>query len=246
MLWQCPVLNASFGSPATEDDWFNHLRSPDRALQHQAVQKAQKVAGELRLPVPTWAEPPGWPPFFYRGKNAPGPRDRDAGMKPRMWKTSGRQNKHGAGTPAVSLHCIRRQVFFEAFECKLNLGTERFVISSKIAGTLQDIERSGEALVAPNRLSLRGEKPGLSIRTLQSLRHMRDACLSPVAISRAYVGHPLFISESSSQKLELRDLALNILQQQGGLEPHFMGTPAGLYKRRIPRQKWMEYRAPQF
>lgn len=62
MLWQCPVLNASFGSPATEDDWFNHLRSPDRALQHQAVQKAQKVAGELRLPVPTWAEPPGWPP----------------------------------------------------------------------------------------------------------------------------------------------------------------------------------------
>ncbi|KAH8026635.1 hypothetical protein HPB51_023145 [Rhipicephalus microplus] len=48
----CPVLNASFGSPATEDDWFNQLRSPDRALQHQAVQKAQKVAGELRLPVP--------------------------------------------------------------------------------------------------------------------------------------------------------------------------------------------------
>ncbi|KAH8035988.1 hypothetical protein HPB51_014345 [Rhipicephalus microplus] len=62
MLWQCPVLNASFGSPATEDDWFNYLRSPDRALQDQAAQKAQKVAGELRLPVPTWAEPPGWPP----------------------------------------------------------------------------------------------------------------------------------------------------------------------------------------
>ncbi|KAH8026675.1 hypothetical protein HPB51_023915 [Rhipicephalus microplus] len=49
----CPVLNASFGSPATEDYWSNHLRSPDRALQHQAVQKAQKVAGELRLLVPT-------------------------------------------------------------------------------------------------------------------------------------------------------------------------------------------------
>lgn len=58
----CSALNASFGSPATEEDWINHLRSPDRALQHQAVQKAQKVAGKLRLPVPTWAEPPGRPP----------------------------------------------------------------------------------------------------------------------------------------------------------------------------------------
>ncbi|KAH6948341.1 hypothetical protein HPB50_023452 [Hyalomma asiaticum] len=51
-----------FGSLATEDEWINHLRSPDRALEHQAVQKAQKVAGELRLPVPTWAEPPGRTP----------------------------------------------------------------------------------------------------------------------------------------------------------------------------------------
>ncbi|KAH7950482.1 hypothetical protein HPB49_024338 [Dermacentor silvarum] len=49
----CPALNASFGSPATEVDWINHIRSPDRALQHQAVQKAQQVAAELRLPVPT-------------------------------------------------------------------------------------------------------------------------------------------------------------------------------------------------
>ncbi|KAH8038342.1 hypothetical protein HPB51_001125 [Rhipicephalus microplus] len=37
-------VQGSFRSPATEDDWINHLRSPDRALQHQAVQKAQKVA----------------------------------------------------------------------------------------------------------------------------------------------------------------------------------------------------------
>ncbi|KAH8023845.1 hypothetical protein HPB51_018660 [Rhipicephalus microplus] len=73
MLWQCPVLNASFGSPATEDDWFNHLRSPDRALQHQAVQKAQKVAGELRLPVPKWAEPPGWPPHTGNQAGIPSP-----------------------------------------------------------------------------------------------------------------------------------------------------------------------------
>ncbi|KAH6934066.1 hypothetical protein HPB50_019870 [Hyalomma asiaticum] len=46
------------GSPATEDEWITHLRSPDRALQHQAVQKSQKVAGELRL----WVGLPGRPP----------------------------------------------------------------------------------------------------------------------------------------------------------------------------------------
>lgn len=41
---------------------INHLRSPYRPLQYQAVQKAQKVAGKLRLPVPTWPEPPSGPP----------------------------------------------------------------------------------------------------------------------------------------------------------------------------------------
>ncbi|KAH8029058.1 hypothetical protein HPB51_022226 [Rhipicephalus microplus] len=59
---KCPALNASFGYPAIEDDWIDHLRSRDWALQHKAVQKAQKGAGKLRLPVLTWAKPPGLPP----------------------------------------------------------------------------------------------------------------------------------------------------------------------------------------
>ncbi|KAH6933422.1 hypothetical protein HPB50_014800 [Hyalomma asiaticum] len=71
MLWQCPALNASFGSPATEDEWINHLSSPDRALQRQAVQKAQKVPGELRLPVPTWSHRAGPPQSCRISPRAP-------------------------------------------------------------------------------------------------------------------------------------------------------------------------------
>ncbi|KAH6929865.1 hypothetical protein HPB50_006428 [Hyalomma asiaticum] len=52
----CPALNASFGSPANEDEWITHARSPDRAFQHKVVQKAETVARELTLPVPTWVE----------------------------------------------------------------------------------------------------------------------------------------------------------------------------------------------
>ncbi|KAH7971802.1 hypothetical protein HPB52_002817 [Rhipicephalus sanguineus] len=55
-----PLL--SYHEICSHYNWINQRRSPDRALQHPAVQKAQKVAGELRLPVPTWAEPPDRPP----------------------------------------------------------------------------------------------------------------------------------------------------------------------------------------
>ncbi|KAH6925140.1 hypothetical protein HPB50_001362 [Hyalomma asiaticum] len=61
-LRNCPTLNASFGSAATEDEWITYPTSLDTARQHQVVQKAQKVTGELGLPVPTWVEPPGQNP----------------------------------------------------------------------------------------------------------------------------------------------------------------------------------------
>ncbi|KAH7945347.1 hypothetical protein HPB49_009822 [Dermacentor silvarum] len=55
MLWQCPALNACFGSPATEDDWINHLRSPDRALHTKQSRRPNRwLASSDSHPVPTW------------------------------------------------------------------------------------------------------------------------------------------------------------------------------------------------
>ncbi|KAH6919569.1 hypothetical protein HPB50_029443 [Hyalomma asiaticum] len=108
MLGQCPALNASFGSPASEDEWITYLRSPDRALQHQAVQKAQKVAGELRLPVPTWAEPQGRPPMAEWSK-AP---DLSSGPRKRAWVRTPLLTMCVADNPPGAACTLRGKGFF--------------------------------------------------------------------------------------------------------------------------------------
>lgn len=56
MLWLCPALNAS--PHITKEQWEESLQSSDLHTQLQAVQRAHDIATELRLPVPSWAEPP--------------------------------------------------------------------------------------------------------------------------------------------------------------------------------------------
>ncbi|KAH6942216.1 hypothetical protein HPB50_001785 [Hyalomma asiaticum] len=105
MLWQCPALNASFGSPATEDEWITHL-------------KAQKVAGELRLSVPIWTEPPGRPPIPGSSTghsvqsmlfDAGDTQTKSSSIQPQFWSgMSGEQNPTPLDS-GTSAPWIRRQ-----------------------------------------------------------------------------------------------------------------------------------------
>lgn len=62
MLWQCPMLRAAAGSPATEEEWTALLTSPHEDDQLRAVQRAHDLATEFHLPVPSWTRPADEPP----------------------------------------------------------------------------------------------------------------------------------------------------------------------------------------
>lgn len=62
MLWQCSMLRAAAGSPATEEEWTALLTSPQEDDQLRAVQRAHDLAAEFRLPVPSWTRPADEPP----------------------------------------------------------------------------------------------------------------------------------------------------------------------------------------
>lgn len=57
MLWQCPALRESPGSPSTEEDWRHLLTSKEKEDQLRAIQRAHDMAEEMHLPVPSWVRP---------------------------------------------------------------------------------------------------------------------------------------------------------------------------------------------
>lgn len=57
MLWQCFMLRAAAGSPATEEEWTTLLTSPQEDDQLRAVQRAHDLAVEFNLLVPSWTRP---------------------------------------------------------------------------------------------------------------------------------------------------------------------------------------------
>ncbi|KAH6944623.1 hypothetical protein HPB50_004274 [Hyalomma asiaticum] len=57
MLWLCPTHSTT--QLSTQEAWQAVITSNDYNIQLQAVQRARDIATSLRLPAPSWAEPPG-------------------------------------------------------------------------------------------------------------------------------------------------------------------------------------------
>ncbi|KAH6935477.1 hypothetical protein HPB50_006177 [Hyalomma asiaticum] len=57
MPWLCPTNSTT--QLSTQEAWQAVITSNDYNIQLQAVQRARDIATSLRLPAPSWAEPPG-------------------------------------------------------------------------------------------------------------------------------------------------------------------------------------------
>ncbi|KAH6920235.1 hypothetical protein HPB50_028777 [Hyalomma asiaticum] len=55
-VWMCPTHSTT--QLSTPEAWQAVITSNDYNIQLQAVQRARDIATSLRLPAPSWAEPP--------------------------------------------------------------------------------------------------------------------------------------------------------------------------------------------